>query len=70
MAEKIINIVLGWLSSISERMAVLRYTFGTGDVKHAGVKGLGPRHARLVVGMASTLAIFLWDTHQEKADTK
>lgn len=68
-AAKIIKKVLGSLSSITEGMAELRNTYGTGHGKHAGVKGLGPRHARLVVGMASTLAIFLWDTHQEKADS-
>jgi hypothetical protein len=34
--------------------------------KAAGAKGLGPRHAKLAVGAASTLAVFLAETHNEK----
>jgi hypothetical protein len=34
--------------------------------KAAGVKGLGPRHAKLAVGAASTLAVFLTETHNDR----
>lgn len=67
-AADTIKKVLGSLSAITHHMAELRNAYGSGHGKKAGTRGLGPRHARLVVGMASTLAIFLWDTHIEKAD--
>ena len=35
----------------------------------AGAKGLGPWHAKLAVGAASTLAVFLAETHNEKPRT-
>jgi hypothetical protein len=65
-AADTIKKILGSLSAITHGMAELRNTYGTGHGKKAGTKGLSPRHAKLVVGMASALAIFLWDTHQEK----
>jgi type I restriction enzyme R subunit len=34
--------------------------------KAAGTKGLNPRHAKLAVGAASTLAVFLMETHNER----
>ncbi|MEO1145634.1 MAG: abortive infection family protein [Cyanobacteria bacterium J06638_22] len=30
-------------------------------------KGLGSRHAKLAVGAASTLAVFLLETHNERS---
>jgi hypothetical protein len=30
------------------------------------VKGLSPRHAKLAVGAAATLAVFLFDTHKDR----
>lgn len=65
-AADTIRKILGSLSAITHGMAELRNAYGTGHGKEAGTKGLGVRHAKLVVGMASTLAIFLWDTHQDK----
>ena len=35
-------------------------------IRAAGSKGLIPRHAKLAVGAASTLAVFLAETHNEK----
>lgn len=58
-----IKSVLGSLSAISQNMAELRNLYGTGHGKHGKRKGLEPRHARLTVGAASTLVIFMFETH-------
>jgi hypothetical protein len=57
--------VLGSLGSIVSGVAELRNSYGTGHGK-AGGGGLGPRHARLVVGAASTLAVFLFETYNDR----
>lgn len=67
-AAKTIKAILGNLSAIIGGIAELRNKYGVDHGKVAGTKGLGPRHAKLVVGMASTIAIFLWDTHLERAN--
>jgi hypothetical protein len=54
------------LATITQGIAELRNQYGTGHGKAAGAKGLGPRHAKLAVGAASTLAVFLAETHNEK----
>jgi len=56
--------VLGNLGNIAQGLAELRNLYGSGHGKHAKVKGLQPRHARLAVGAASTLAVFLFETYQ------
>ncbi|WP_354328249.1 abortive infection family protein [Variovorax atrisoli] len=45
----------------------MRNHYGKGHGKAAGAKGLQPRHAKLAVGAASTLAVFLAETHNERA---
>lgn len=65
-ASKTIKRLLSNLGSIPQGIAELRNPYGTGHGKSAGAKGLSPRHARLAVGAASALAIFLLETHQEK----
>ena len=62
-ASDTIKGILGNLSSFTQNMAELRNAFGTGHGKEMGTKGLQARHARLAVGAASTLVIFLWETH-------
>lgn len=62
-AAQTIKSILGSLSTITQGVAELRNEYGSGHGKEAGSKGLTPRHARLVVGVASTLAVFLWETH-------
>lgn len=57
--------LLGNLGTITASLAELRNNFGTGHGKSAYVKGLGSRHAKLAVGAASTLAVFIHETHQE-----
>ena len=55
------------LASITQGVAELRNHYGTGHGKVRGNKGLQPRHAKLAVGAASTLAVFLTETHKMKA---
>jgi hypothetical protein len=63
-AAESIRRVLGNLGSIVAGIAELRNSYGTGHGKALGRGGLGPRHARLAVGAASTLAIFLFETYE------
>lgn len=58
--------LLSNLATITQGIAELRNQYGTGHGKSAGTKGLRPRHANLAVGAASTLAVFLAETHNEK----
>lgn len=67
-ASEIIKSILGNLSAIPHGMAELRNQYGTGHGKHAKTKGLTARHAKLAVGAASTLAVFLFETHQFRSD--
>lgn len=53
------------LGTIGNNLAELRSLYGTGHGKHAHAETLTPRHAKLAVGAASTLATFLFDTHRE-----
>jgi len=61
---KMIKRVLSNLGTIAQGLAELRGLYGSGHGKHAKVKGLQPRHARLAVGAAATLAVFLFETYQ------
>lgn len=64
-ASDTIRVLLNSLATISNGLAELRNPYGTGHGKVAGAKGLGPRHAKLAVGAASTLAVFLFETNNE-----
>ena len=57
--------VLGNLSQVSQGLAELRNLYGTGHGRSARTGGIRARHARLAVGAATTLALFLWETHLE-----
>jgi len=61
--------VLGSLGGIVSGIAELRNEYGTGHGKASGQGGLGPRHARLAVGAASTLAAFLFETYDDQRAT-
>ncbi len=63
-ASETIKGILGSLCTIVYRVSELRKAYGTGHGQHAEFKGLSLRHAKLVVGSASTLAIFLLETHE------
>jgi len=65
-AAETIRRVLGNLSQIVSGIAELRNEYGSGHGKASGRGGLGPRHARLVVGAAETLAVFLSQTYDDR----
>lgn len=64
---EIIRRLLSNLGNIAQGLGELRNLYGTGHGKHGRSKGLNPRHARLAVGAAATLTLFLFETHQERA---
>lgn len=69
-AAETIKRLLSNLATITQGVAELRNHYGTGHGKVAGSKGLLPRHAKLAAGAASTLAVFLAETHNERSRTK
>jgi hypothetical protein len=62
-AEENVRVLLNNLGAVSHHLAELRNQFGTGHGKHANHRGLGSRHARLAVNAASTLGLFLFESH-------
>jgi hypothetical protein len=63
-AAQTIRRLLSNLASITQGIAELRNQYGTGHGKLSMALGLTPRHAKLAVGAASTLAVFLVETHK------
>jgi len=61
----VIKRLLSNLGTIGNGLAELRGLYGTGHGKHGSTTGLGRRHAKLAVGAAATLTVFLFDTHKE-----
>lgn len=61
---------LGNLANIAQGLAELRNLYGTGHGKDFKWRGVKPRHARLAVGAATTLAVFLFETYVERSDTR
>jgi hypothetical protein len=68
-AVETIRVMLQNLASISNGLSELRNPYGTGHGKHAKSKGLEPRHARLAVGAATTLAVFIFETYLKQQKT-
>ena len=67
-ASDTIKRLLSNLATITQAISELRNQFGTGHGKVGTAKGLTSRHAKLAVGAASTLAVFLAETHQVRRD--
>lgn len=65
-ASDTIKRLLSNLGTITQGVSELRNHYGTGHGKAAGTHGLQSRHAKLAVGAASTLAVFLVETHNER----
>ena len=65
-AANSIKQILGSLSSVVQGISEIRNEYGSGHGKDGKFIGLQPRHAKLAVGAASTLAIYLLETHQIK----
>ena len=66
-AADTIKRLLSNLATITQGLAELRNSYGTGHGKTADSKGLQSRHAKLAVGAASTLAVFLLETNDERS---
>ena len=58
--------ILSNLSSVTQGVAELRNLYGTGHGRSSNLKGLSSRHAKLAVGAASTLVVFLFETHSHR----
>jgi len=61
----VIKRLLSNLGTIGNGLAELRGLYGTGHGKHGSTTGLSARHAKLAVGAAATLTVFLFETHKE-----
>jgi hypothetical protein len=61
-----IRVLLSNLAAIVQGVAELRGLYGTGHGKEGKSRGLSSRHARLIVGAASALVTFVWQTHLEQ----
>lgn len=61
----VIKRLLSNLGTIGNGLAELRGLYGTGHGKHGSASSLGTRHAKLAVGVAATLTMFLFETHKE-----
>jgi len=62
--SKTIKRTLSNLASVAGGIGELRNLYGTGHGKGGRARGLLPRHARLAVGAATTLTLFLFETFQ------
>lgn len=65
-AADTIRRLLSNLTTVVQCLSELRNPYGTGHGPHGKAKGLQPRHARLAVGAAASLAMFLFETHSER----
>ena len=63
----VIRRMLSNLNQVTQGIAELRNLYGTGHGRDGRFIGLKPRHAKLAVGAAATLGIFLLETHLERA---
>lgn len=65
-ASDTIRRLLSNLGTVADSLAVLRNAYGTGHGRSAQTGGLEPRHARLAVSSAATLATFLFETYEAR----
>jgi len=64
-ATETVRRLLSNLATVADGLAELRNLHGTGHGKEADAGGLELRHARLAVGAATTLAVFMLETYME-----
>jgi hypothetical protein len=57
------------LGAVVATLGELRNLYGSGHGKDGKWRGLGPRHARLAVGAATTIAVFFSETYLERYRT-
>ena len=65
-ASKEIKQLLHKLAAIVHELGFIRNQYGSGHGKDGKFVSLPPRHARLMSGMAGTLAMFLFETHEAR----
>ncbi|MGH3833576.1 MAG: abortive infection family protein [Pseudonocardiaceae bacterium] len=67
-AIDIIKRMLMNLASLAQGSAELRNDYGTGHGRSESQtqQRLGPRHARLAVGAAATIGVFLYETNEAR----
>jgi hypothetical protein len=65
-SQKTLTVLLSNLGSVGHRLAELRNQFGTGHGRATGHVGLTVRHAKLAIGAASALAVFLYECHESE----
>ena len=63
---KAVRRLLSNLAQVSDGLAELRNLYGTGHGRSGRRGSVQPRHARLAVGAAATLATFLLETHLKR----
>jgi len=63
--SEIMKRLLSNLATIGHGLAEIRNLYGTGHGKEGSTQAIRPRHAKLAVGAATTLARFLFETHKE-----
>ena len=61
----VVKRLLSNLSAVAHNLAELRNLYGSGHGQHGSTSGLPTRHAKLAIGAASTLAVFLFETHEQ-----
>lgn len=61
-----IKLTLTSLVNIAHQIDELRALYGSGHGRASSSKGLEPRHARLAVGAASSLCLFLVETYEKR----
>ena len=64
--SEVIRKMLSNLNQVSQGIAELRNLYGTGHGPNGRFVGIQPRHAKLAVGAAATLGMFLMETHLER----
>jgi hypothetical protein len=62
-ASETIRVLLMSLGTVAHKLAELRNLHGSGHGKDAAASALEVRHARLAVGAASTLGVFVVETY-------
>jgi hypothetical protein len=63
-----IRATLNSLGNIAHQMDQLRALYGSGHGKPSSARGLAPRHARLAVGSAGTLCLFVIETFEGRQE--
>jgi hypothetical protein len=63
--DELIRKILGALSTLTQCIAELRNLYGTGHGKDVKTVIVKPKYAALVVNAATTLALFLYQSHED-----